>query len=386
MFMTGVVFYSCQKDSLIGETSEPLNEINQEPVFVEPSEEIIDGELFIDGISQKEVITDFDLENTKVIDGRLAFDNHEAMMKGIDRLAEYNTESVIAWSEKIGFTSLFAELTRIEEHPVSEMQSELDKGDMLSDHFHITKDGELELTQQTVLLSRIFNTQGLIQVGDFVGSFTEGLNVWVEAENTKKLVTALKDRHIPEDDKDFYYTDKSAFELNKNWVQHETCPKTSTWIGGNHQYKNPSANRRIDVRNSYHEFETPQYTSQPGLVYWIYSYVYRIETTSRKASWNKYKTDHYLNIDVRSQKGDGVIKPVTTHQHKKTEQDNNTKYGFIEAHVYYMNTSGNPFFIPAAELPFLLDVNPGAHGQWWNSGTSASHRGMGAGYGRLDCD
>jgi hypothetical protein len=62
--------------------------------------------LFIDGVSQKEVITDFDLENATVIDGRLAFDNHEAMMKGIDRLAEYNTESVIAWGEKIGFTSL----------------------------------------------------------------------------------------------------------------------------------------------------------------------------------------------------------------------------------------------------------------------------------------
>jgi hypothetical protein len=372
IFFTGIVFYSCEKTSLIEETvNAPLN---QEPLFVEPSEEIINGELFIDGVSQKEVITDFDLENATVIDGRLAFDNHEAMMKGIDRLAEYNTESVIAWGEKIGFTSLFAELTRIEERPVSEMQAELDKGDMLNDHFHITKEGELELTQQTVLLSRMFNTQGLVQVGNFVGSFTEGLNVWVEAENTEKLMTALKNRHIPESDKDFYYTDKSAFEPNKNWVETTTCPKTSTWISPNRQYKNPTQNRRIDVQNSYHVIITPVYTTVPFSPDWKHEYFYTIETTSRKASWNKYKTDHYLNIDIQiSNRGQRT---------KKNEQDSNTIYGFIRVDVFF-----DPNFIGLpSSAPFLVNVNPGVHGQWSNPGTSASHRGMGARYGRLDCN
>jgi len=366
IFIAGVGFYSCEKTSLIEETvNEPLN---QEPLFVEPSEEIINGELFIDGVSQKEVITDFDLENATVIDGRLAFDNHEAMMKGIDRLAEYNTESVIAWGEKIGFTSLFAELTRIEERPVSEMQAELDKGDMLNDHFHITKDGELELTQQTVLLSRMFNTQGLVQVGNFVGSFTEGLNVWVEAENTEKLITALKNRHIPESDKDFYYTDKSAFEPNKNWVESTTCPKYTTWIGPNRQYKNPTQNRRIDVRNSYHELIIP--TS--GTTGFRREYFYAIETTSRKASWNKYKTDHYLNIDVLTS---NISQRLTENEH-----DNNTKYGFIIQYTFQ-----DPIGLTSPE-PFLVDVNPGVHGQSWNPGTSASHRGMRGRYGRLDCN
>ena len=109
--------YSCEKSSL------PINldylqtvgNQNNEVVFVEPSEKVINGELFIDGISQKEVITDFDIEGVKVIDGRLAFKDHATLINAIDKLADHNTESVVAWSKKVGFNSLFTELARIED-------------------------------------------------------------------------------------------------------------------------------------------------------------------------------------------------------------------------------------------------------------------------------
>ncbi len=375
ILIAGVGFYSCEKTSLIEETvNEPLN---QEPLFVEPSEEIINGELFIDGVSQKEVITDFDLENAKVIDGRLAFDNHEALVKGINKLAEYNTESVIAWGEKIGFTSLFAELTRIEERPVSEMQTELDKGDMLNDHFHITKSGELELSKHTILMSRLYNTQGLVQVGNFVGTIMPGLTVWVEAKHTSKLIEALKNQYIPNNDKDFLVGENTIFNNNKNWIALENCPKDFTWVGPLHQYKNPSQNRRIEIRNSYYRIMTPT----PGNL-WTISGEYRIETVSKKSSWNKYKTNHYLNIDIRARRiSPSSTQPITSHQ--KSEHDNNTKYGFISLSLSGFSGVDNAF---AGLFKIrLVETKPGGAG-WWDPGTSASHQGMGGRYGRHQCN
>ena len=42
---------------------------------------MINGELFIDGISQNEVITDFEIEGVSVIDGILTFDNHDVFIE-----------------------------------------------------------------------------------------------------------------------------------------------------------------------------------------------------------------------------------------------------------------------------------------------------------------
>ncbi len=69
-------------------------------LFPENSEEMIDGELFVDGVSQKEVITDFELEDVRVIEGRLAFKDHDALIAAIKKIADYNSESVMAWSKK----------------------------------------------------------------------------------------------------------------------------------------------------------------------------------------------------------------------------------------------------------------------------------------------
>lgn len=373
---TGLLFNSCEKASLVEEdvTSNSL----KEPVFVEPSEEVINGELFVDGISQKEVITDFNIKGVKVVEGRLAFDDHEAMLNAIDELEEYNTESVVAWSSKIGFTSLFTELTRIEERSVDEMQQELDNGDMYNEYFHITGEGELNLTKHTILLSRIFNTQGLIQVGSYVGIMVPGLTVWVEADKTEKLVNALKNRTIPDNDRDFIIVDKSAFDNTRNWIALESCPKGTTWIGPWHQYKNPDMNRRIEVKNSFHVFITPVNQFPTGMLF-NKSYQYRIETVSKKASWNKYKTNHYLSIDIKGRKEyhGGVTPPGPIIHKTATEQDSNTKYGFISVSLPPIwNSLGLDNMV-------LLETIPGTSGL---TGTSASHRGMSGRYARQMCN
>jgi len=196
IFFVGITFYSCEQAPIF-EESIPNNSEN-EYKFVEPSEEIINGELFIDGVSQQEDISDVEIKGVKVIDGRLAFEDHNALMNAIDRIGEYNTESIIVWSEKMGFTSLFTELTRMEEFPVERIEEELYNKDLLNSYFYITDERVLALKKHTVLMSRIFNAQGLVQVGDFVGTISPGLNVWVEADKTDKLIQALKNAEIPE--------------------------------------------------------------------------------------------------------------------------------------------------------------------------------------------
>ena len=159
LIILGVIFslHSCKKSDLPLNLDYPqtVDNQNKEVVFVEPSERIINGELFIDGISQKEVITDFDIEGVKVIDGRLAFKDHATLIKAIDKLADHNTESVVAWSKKVGFTSLFTELARIEEKSLSKIQNELER-DMYKEYFYISEHNTLELSKHSHVACKSF--------------------------------------------------------------------------------------------------------------------------------------------------------------------------------------------------------------------------------------
>jgi len=324
IFFVGITFYSCEQAPIF-EESIPNNSEN-EYKFVEPSEEIINGELFIDGVSQQEDITDVEIKGVKVIDGRLAFEDHNALMNAIDRIGEYNTESILA------------------------------------------------LKKHTVLMSRIFNAQGLVQVGDFVGTISPGLNVWVEADKTDKLIQALKNAEIPENDNDFLIEDKRAFSMDRDFFLNENCAKNSTWISLTSQFKNPNANRRIDVTNSFWEIKTP--LNLPGT--WSVDALYKIETVSRKSASNKYKTNHYLSIDVITRLLLFGNIPQSSVRYTKTETDTKTKYGFISRDVF-SGFAGNDV---NGEIQ-LIQALPGSSGQ---QGTSASHRGMGGHYARQSCN
>ena len=372
-----ILLHSCKKSDLPINLDYPQNVDKQSNniVFVEPSERIINGELFIDDISQKEVITDFDIEGVKVIDGRLAFKDHATLIKAIDKLADHNTESVVAWSKKVGFNSLFTELTRIEEKPFDKIQQELNK-DMYKEYFYISEHNTLELSKHSHVHARVFNTQGLIQVGEFVGTISNGLNVWVKSDNVNKLVDALRNHEIPKGDKDFIVADKQAFDDYKNWVALENCPKTGNWLGPIHQYKNPNDNRRIDVQNHFESFYNPNdFGSWDGTVR------YNIYTTSRKASWNKYKTNHYLSIDIRTQHiySNGSSDPIIIRQNTDTG-DTNTKYGNIVNHILSVTNMPYSYFQTNAEV--LVETIAGSSGM---TGTAASHRGMNDLWGRQEC-
>ena len=85
-------------------------------------------EEFIDGVSQALEVVDFEIERFTVIDGRLAFENQDAFVKARHKLAEYNEESILAWSNKIGFKSLFSEKIRLEQLSREEIENEITRG------------------------------------------------------------------------------------------------------------------------------------------------------------------------------------------------------------------------------------------------------------------
>jgi len=224
-------------------------------------------------------------------------------------------------------------------------------------------------------MARIFNTQGLIQVGEFVGTISPGLNVWVRRDKTEKLVSALKQHYIPENDRDFVVVRKEAFDPNRNWIALEDCPKIGTWVFPKYQYKNPDANRRIDVQNAWYEIATPVGNGNYNV-----DYTYRIYTTSRKAAWNKYKTNHYLSIDIRLQQ---VVNgsPFTIFSEQGTEIVNNVKEANLGVLIgSYIN---KPLSYFANNYLMLYETLPGSSGL---SGTAGSHRGMDGLYGRQACN
>ena len=131
--------------------------------------EIIDGIEYVDGISQTEVITDFDIEGVRVVDNRLAFENLDALTNAIEKLTDFNQESILAWSEKIGFTSLFTERERLKSLSEDEIQMEINSG-LYAKYFTINeKYGDLELVMHHPMIAMFYNSEGIIQVGDYVG-------------------------------------------------------------------------------------------------------------------------------------------------------------------------------------------------------------------------
>ena len=246
---------------------------------------------------------------------------------------------------------------------------------MYKEYFYISEHNTLELSKHSHVHARVFNTQGLIQVGEFVGTISNGLNVWVKSDKVNKLVDALRNHEIPKGDKDFTVLNKEAFDDYKNWVALEDCPKIAAWLGPNHQYKNPDQNRRIDVRNHFAPIANPNSFGS-----WDATVRYYLYTTSRKASWNKYKTNHYLSLDIRTQlRVNGIPSgPIITRQN--IDNDNNTKEGDIYNHIASFNGVSAAFL--DANRHVIMETIAGSSGQ---TGTAGSHRGMNDLWGRQEC-
>ena len=358
LLMLGLFFlYSCEKENI--EKTDPKIE------SVSSSDE---NSEFIDGVSQADVIVPIDLD-VEVVDGLLIFTNHEEMINAMDVLFNHNLESVVAWGEKVGFKSLFTELARIEELPMEQIVGELEANRLR----HLVKNNgeEIELAFHDLYIARVLNTNGLMQVDEFVGTVGNGVNVWVKRGKESLLIDALDAGFIP-DSKDFIVYDDRINEVGtRDWWLDDDCPKDAYWTTGWHQYKNPNANRRIDVKYTFAPITTPR---SNGLNDYTCKFI--TQSVSRKASWNKYKTNHYWNQRIEIQQFNwipsGNFNLLTNNG-----QNNKTKYGGGELLIAkYTNVSSATLASVGIRLK-----------KTWHGATSISHRGMGGLYVRCRrCD
>jgi hypothetical protein len=390
LLLAGTAVMSCEKDSYAEEPSGHEQALLQaveadlqleDLLFAEPSEEVIDGVLFIDGVSQAEEIVDFDLEGVSVVDGRLAFTDIDAFSSALVELAAHNEESVAAWSSRIGFTSLFTEFLRIEALPsAEEMASALQEHELYEDYFSITDEGILELTYHSGVLARMVDPDGLIQSDGYVGAFYSGLNVWVPTGHEKALIKVLKAKEIPDGDERFLVTDDRAFRLERNLVFFEDCPKIAGWSSPTHRINNPNNNRKIDVQHHWRPFTFPL-----GANRWDTDYRYEMYSTSRRGLLNRrYKTNHYHSLDITI----GLFQNfgetlVGSNNISMSGTENNARQAWSQIFIPgYRNTSVEVIRANPIGLVETRSGNPNS-GQ---TGTSASHRGMGGLFVRQQCD
>ena len=319
------------------------------------------------------------MNGVSVVDGRLAFEDLDALTDAIEKLADFNQESILAWSEKIGFTSLFTERERLKFLSADEINAAINSG-LYTKYFTINKEyGDLELVMHHPIIAIFYNLEGIIQVGDYVGIISNGLNVWTKPENKDKLVQAIDDRQIV-NESDFIIINKEYFEdtaETRDWTERDyNCPRDAyTDWGWSAKKKNPNHNRRIRIRPVFMVLQTPV-----GNNLFNYFAAYMMESLSYKSSNNAYKTDHYMSLDF-----DYVpFNRIGQYQLNlyNTETDTRTKKGTIIRGIYSYGSVPQSFLINNGIR--LVETNRGVDG--YPNGSAASHRGMGALYIRHQCD
>lgn len=369
-------FLACNKEALVDNSGEELFE------FPENTEEVIDGEIHIDGISQAENIMEFDLPNVEVIDGRLAFANIDDMMDAIQLLGDINEETHNAWAKEIGFHSLFSEYSTLKELPIEEVHTAI-SNDLSSIYFEIwEEENTVDFKIHIGISSLLADKNGLIQVGDYVGINVPGLNAWTTPENVTTLIAAIKNKELSKkNNSGLLVVDTSILEEKKNWTFNENCPKnTSTWWQNERRvYNNPSSNRRLHVQHYIHPNTVPTGTNAQGETIYDYYPFYGHTSWSYKNN-RQYKTDHYLtiNLNARHNQYGGIFNS------QKFEIDNSTKIGHVSIQF------GRIYDITLQEAHnanhyLLMETIPSTTGSS-TLGTGASHKGMGGRWARQDCD
>lgn len=257
-----------------------------EKTNIETTENIENPE-FIDGVSQEEVIVPIDLD-VQIIDGVMAFKDHQEMLNAMDILVTHNIESIAAWEKQIGFKSLFSEYMRIDELPHNEMVGELNQGRLKKILEWNEEEQFLDMPLYNLYTSRVFNTNGLIRVGEFVGTVGTVLNVWTKANNMEGLVKALNTNYFPNNGEFIIYDNRLNEIESRDWVLDAQCPRNSSINRGFIMFEHPSANRRNRARFDWFVWKNPLSNGN-------FDYVVKTinQSQSYKAAWNKYKTNHY---------------------------------------------------------------------------------------------
>jgi len=361
-FMALVTILSCEK----------LEELPSEKqqIFVENSEEIKDGVLYIDGTAQIDRIQEIQIMGVSVIEGRFRFENATALFDAIEVLSSTNDESRINFYQKQGVKTLLNTLDAFDQLYDSNETVELKS--VVEKHYFAVADNEASIQAVSYSIAQVLNELGMVQVGDYVGAFRGDELIWTKEEHAKILEKAILTNNLSKHP-DFVRIRHS--NSTRDWINFTYCPKDNTWIGPLIQYKNPNAVRRIDVQGLYERFIIPRSNGNYDM-----KYVYTVKSTSRKQSWNKYKTNHYHSADIIMNE---VVNGVEYYDvsFSKVRQHNSTKVANTQIIVNY--DTNVPYGHWNSHFLRLSYVNPGSSGQ---QGTAASHQGMGGLYGRLRCD
>jgi hypothetical protein len=336
--------------------------------------------------------------NVPVIDGVLSFQNHEALMTGIETLSKHGYKDILEWQRVNGFISLYSEFRRIGEIPNSQRQTELNTGrlaDLLESRVTRVGDTIIDLVNYDVCLSKVLNQDGLVRVGNYIGALGDGLSIWTSPTNKSALIEILNSRQLPENASNFIVLDPTYFQAGRTVANSELPEKKATersgdytllddafpkglWSIADEHYNNDGWERRIFAKFRGSHVTTPgvEGTLNYSGTLTLYS---RSEKPRKLASgWKTYRTDHYWTYDFVSSTYGSNPPPPTTWRNSG-QADCTEEHSEYKRMLTYINVSQQ--FINDNGFLFV-SITLGNNGSGLN-GTGVSHRGMGNKYIRL---
>lgn len=318
-----------------------------------------------------------DLE-VSVVDGIMCFPDHDALVSTLDALTEYDVDVINDWEIKNNFTSITSSYYNIDELPYSQHSTELAKGRLSQILTHELVDGAqvIRMPKYSLYLGRVLNTDGLVCVGDYIGTISQNLNIWTNKANKQLLLNALNTKTLLEPEKFIVINNQYFGAEDRDWTAAITsCPHNGPFISPTQTRVHPNLNRRIETNWSFNPVTTPV-----NAILRNYDSKFVLTSVSKKGPNNKYKTDHYhaYNITV------AIFNPfapvnnwINSGTHSCTKVANTQRL----LHSY---RNVNDSFLIANGTSIVL-VSPGADNSG-ATGTATSHRGMDGLYARFDCN
>jgi hypothetical protein len=234
----------------------------------------------------------------------------------------------------------------------------------------------IRMPKYSLYLGRVLNTDGLVCVGDYIGTISQNLNIWTNKANKQLLLNALNTKTLLEPEKFIVINNQYFGAEDRDWTAASTaCPLNASFISPTQTRENPNLKRRIET---YYEFNALTTPAGGGLFHYDSKFV--LVSTSKKGPNNKYKTDHYhaYNITVAIFNPLGPVNNwINSGTHSCTKTAVTTRF----LHAYRNVTT--PFLVTNGTSIVL--VSPGATNSG-STGTSTSHRGMDGLYARFDCN
>ncbi len=367
LFLTTFGIYACQKmqtnaekDNTTSTTTTTTNEREDDICTIDNDEPV-------------------DLE-VSVVDGIMCFPDHDALVSTLDALTEYDVDVINDWEIKNNFTSITSSYYNIDELPYSQHSTELAKGRLSQILTHELVDGAqvIRMPKYSLYLGRVLNTDGLVCVGDYIGTISQNLNIWTNKANKQLLLNALNTKTLQEPEKFIVINNQYFGAEDRDWTAlTSSCPHNNTsFISPTQTRVNPNLNRRIETNWEFNQVTTP---ASGGL--FDYDSKFILYSTSKKGPHNKYKTDHYHSYDITCAifNPAGVLSnrtSIETHSCKKTAVSRRFLNAYRNVTTTFLMTNGGTI---------LVLVSPGADNSG-ATGTATSHRGMDGLYARFDCN